>query len=143
MKKIVIPLLLVGTLAACGPDAPEQSAKFAPAAVALVPASSPVAVQPVSAVAAKSAVTDDAAVRALAQKNGCFACHTLDTNLVGPAWRKVAAKYRGQGDAEAKLVEKVARGGSGVWGKTAMPPNSPKVSEADTKTLVRYILTLQ
>jgi cytochrome c len=41
------------------------------------------------------------------------------------------------------LVAKVTKGGSGVWGAVPMPPNSPKVGDADIKTLVRYILSLK
>jgi cytochrome c len=79
----------------------------------------------------------------LAQAKKCLTCHTVDKKLVGPAWKDVAAKYRGQKDAEAKLIQKVAKGGSGVWGPTPMPPNSPQVSQSDIKTLVRFILRLK
>jgi cytochrome c len=81
--------------------------------------------------------------RELAQKSGCFACHTVEKKLVGPAWNDVAAKYHGQNDAEDKLVAKVSKGGRGVWGAMPMPPNSPKVGDADIKTLVRFILSLK
>lgn len=77
-----------------------------------------------------------------AKKNGCTACHTIDKKLVGPSYMDVAKKYKGQADAEAKLVAKVAKGGSGVWGPMPMPPNSPKVSEADIKSLVKWVLSL-
>jgi cytochrome c len=51
----------------------------------------------------------------------------------------VAARYRGQADVEAKLVEKLRRGGSGVWGAMPMPAN-PDLAEADARALVRWIL---
>ena len=89
------------------------------------------------------AVLSDAEGRKLAQKSGCFACHTIEKKLVGPAWKDIAAKYRGQKDAEAKLIIKVAKGGGGVWGATPMPPNAPRVSENDIKSLVRFILSLK
>lgn len=85
----------------------------------------------------------DAEGRKLAQRNNCFACHLIDKKLVGPAWKDVAAKYRGQPGAEAKLIDKVAKGGSGVWGGSPMPPNAPRVSEYDIKALVRFILSLK
>jgi len=66
----------------------------------------------------------------------------VDKKLVGPAWRDVAAKYRGDAGAEARLVNKVAKGGGGVWGSVPMPANS-QVSEADRTTLVRFVLNLQ
>lgn len=77
---------------------------------------------------------------ALAQKNGCMVCHGVDKKVMGPSYKDVAAKYKGQADAEAKLVDKVKKGGSGVWGPMPMPANSPRVSDADIKTLVKWVL---
>ena len=79
---------------------------------------------------------------ALAQKNACMACHQVDKKLVGPAYKEVAAKYRGDKTAEAKLVKKVKDGGSGVWGAIPMPPH-PQMSDADIKTIVHWILSLK
>jgi cytochrome c len=79
--------------------------------------------------------------RELAQKSGCFTCHSMEKKLVGPAWNDVSAKYRGQKDAETMLIAKVTKGGSGIWGSVPMPPNAPKVAEADIKTLVSFILS--
>lgn len=75
----------------------------------------------------------------LAKAKNCMACHAVANKLVGPAYKDVAAKYAGQKDAEAKLVTKVMKGGAGVWGAIPMPAN-PQVSEADAKTLVKWIL---
>jgi cytochrome c len=66
----------------------------------------------------------------------------VDKKLVGPAYKDVAAKYAGQKDAEAKLAEKVKKGGSGVWGQVPMPPNA-HVKDADIAAMVKYILTLK
>jgi cytochrome c len=76
----------------------------------------------------------------LAKKHGCFACHTIDKKLVGPSYQDVAAKYRGDKTAEAKLVDKVKKGGQGVWGQIPMPPNS-QVPDGDLKTLVKWVLS--
>lgn len=76
---------------------------------------------------------------ALAQKSNCLSCHAIDKKLVGPSYKEVAAKYKGDKGAEAKLIEKVKKGGSGVWGAIPMPPNAG-VSDADVKTLVQWIL---
>jgi cytochrome c len=78
----------------------------------------------------------------LAQKKNCFACHAVDKKVIGPAYKDVAAKYAGQPDAVAKLVQKVIKGGSGVWGAVPMPAN-PQVNEAEAKQLVQWILTLK
>ncbi|MGE0671429.1 MAG: c-type cytochrome [Methylibium sp.] len=85
---------------------------------------------------------DANAAMALAQKNGCLACHSLDGKMVGPAWKDVGKKYAGDAEAEAKLVTKVRKGGKGVWGEVPMPPNVT-VKEADVRTLVQYVLTLK
>ena len=76
----------------------------------------------------------------LATKSGCLACHAVDKKLVGPAYTEVAKKYAGDKTAEAKLIEKVKKGGSGVWGPVPMAPN-PQVSDADLKTLVKWVLS--
>ncbi len=80
---------------------------------------------------------------ALAGKSGCLACHAVDKKIVGPAYKDVAKKYAGDKGAEAKLVEKVKKGGQGVWGDIPMPPNSPMVKDADIKKLVDWILSLK
>lgn len=84
----------------------------------------------------------DASAQALAQKSGCLACHSVDKKVLGPAYKDVAAKYKGQKDAEAKLVEKVKKGGSGTWGPIPMPANSPQVKDEDIKTIVHWVLSL-
>jgi cytochrome c len=77
---------------------------------------------------------------ALAKKHNCMACHMIDKKSVGPSYQDVAKKYKGQ-NANAKLEEKVKKGGSGVWGQVPMAPN-PTVPDADIKKLVAWILSL-
>ena len=77
---------------------------------------------------------------ALAKKHNCLACHQVDKKLVGPSYKDIAKKYKGQ-DVAAKLAEKVKKGGSGVFGPIPMPPN-PAVPDADIKKLVDWILKL-
>ncbi|HET8869914.1 MAG TPA: c-type cytochrome [Aquabacterium sp.] len=78
----------------------------------------------------------------LAQKKACLGCHGIDNKIVGPAYKDVAKKYRGQKGIEAKLVEKVLKGGKGSWGEVPMPANT-QVSEAEAKQLVSWILSLK
>ena len=78
---------------------------------------------------------------AMAKKYNCTACHQVDKKVVGPAYKDVAKKYKGQAGADAKLAEKVTKGGSGVWGPVPMPPNAA-VPDADIKKLVAWILSL-
>jgi len=77
---------------------------------------------------------------ALAKKHNCLACHTVDKKMVGPAYKDIAKKYKGQ-NAAAKLQEKVKKGGQGVWGPVPMPPN-PAVPDGDIKKLVDWILKM-
>lgn len=90
---------------------------------------------------ATAAVADQ--LQDMMQKHGCSACHSEDKKIIGPAYKDVAAKYHGNAKAEAMLVEKVKKGGSGVWGAIPMPPNSPQVSDADIKQMVELILALK
>ena len=87
------------------------------------------------------AAVDAAKAKQLAQKYNCLACHAEDKKLVGPAYKEVAKKYKGDKNAEAMLIGKVKSGGSGVWGAIPMPPNN--VPDADVKTLVEWLLSLQ
>lgn len=79
---------------------------------------------------------------ALAQKGGCTACHSVDKKILGPAFKDVAAKYKGQKDAEDTLVKKVKAGGAGVWGPMPMPANTGKLSDDEFKTVVAWVLSL-
>ncbi|MGD8558589.1 MAG: c-type cytochrome [Gammaproteobacteria bacterium] len=82
----------------------------------------------------------------LAKKSGCLACHSVEKKVVGPAWKDVAAKYKGDAGAKATLVEKVKKGGKGNWtdvtGGAPMPPYSPRVSDANIEKLVDFVLSL-
>jgi cytochrome c len=78
----------------------------------------------------------------LARKQGCLDCHNVDKRVVGPAYKDVAAKYKNDAGAEARLVEKVKKGGSGNWGKVPMPPHT-HISDADLGVLVKWVLSQQ
>jgi cytochrome c551/c552 len=75
----------------------------------------------------------------LARRKACLACHGVDKRIVGPAFKEVAARYKDQDGVEARLLDKLKRGGGGVWGSMAMPPN-PDLSEQDAKALIRWVL---
>lgn len=82
-----------------------------------------------------------AADQALAQKNACMSCHQVDKKVVGPAFKDVAKKYKGDAGAAAHLVGVIKKGGKGTWGQIPMPPH-PQVSDADAKKLVDWVLSL-
>jgi cytochrome c len=92
--------------------------------------------------AGQAGAADAKAAQALAQKSGCLACHSVDKKVIGPGFKDVAAKYKGDKGAEAKLITKVKNGGSGVWGPIPMPANSPHVKDADIKTIVEWVLSM-
>jgi cytochrome c len=96
-------------------------------------------VGPVRGMDTASSKGDDANVSELARRKACLSCHTADKRVVGPAFRDVAARYKGAAGIEEKLVEKLRKGGGGAWGALPMPPN-PDLAESDARALVRWIL---
>ncbi len=73
---------------------------------------------------------------------GCSACHAVDQKRLGPSFKDVAAKYKGQADAQDKLVNKVRSGGSGVWGTAQMPAHPPeRVTDEELHTLIAWVLS--
>ena len=87
-----------------------------------------------------SAIADELAV---ATKAGCMVCHAKDKKQLGPAYQEIARKNKGQADAQARLVAKVRKGGSGVYGTVPMPPNDDKkISDADLKVVITWILKM-
>jgi cytochrome c len=94
-----------------------------------------------SAGQAQPAKTASVAPEEMPAKYGCTACHAVDHKVVGPAFKDVAAKYRGK-DVAAQLAQKVRSGGAGVWGQVPMTPN-PQVPDEDLHAIVNYILSLK
>ena len=78
----------------------------------------------------------------LAKEKNCLACHAVENKLVGPGYKEVAAKYKGDKTAEDKLAEKIMKGGNGAEGQSPLPAN-PQAAAAEAKTLVKWILSLK
>jgi cytochrome c len=76
----------------------------------------------------------------LAKQKNCLACHATDKKLVGPSYKDVAAKYKNDKDAVAKLSKKIREGGVGVWGQVPMPAN-PQVNEQEAVSLAKWVLS--
>ncbi len=74
----------------------------------------------------------------LAKTKNCMGCHALDKKVLGPAFRDVAAKYKGQKDAEARMIASITKGSTGVWGPMAMPANG--VNAAEAQSLAKWVL---
>lgn len=85
--------------------------------------------------------TTASASQELAQKAMCTGCHAVDKKMVGPAYKDVAAKYKGQASAAAALTDKVRKGSTGAWGTVPMPPTGPdKINDADLKAVIEWVL---
>jgi cytochrome c len=90
------------------------------------------------------AVDADAA-KQLAKQNNCFKCHAIDKDKDGPAYHKVAEKYKGKADAEAKLINHITSGEKakfpdGHEEEHKIVKTSPPKDEAQVKNLVQWIL---
>lgn len=82
---------------------------------------------------------DAAAAKALATKSACLACHAADKKLVGPAYKDVAAKHKGDAGAEAKVAARIKSGGTGMYGPIPMPPQ-PALKDDELKLLAAWVL---
>jgi cytochrome c len=76
----------------------------------------------------------------MAKSKNCMACHSVDKKLVGPAFKDVAAKYKADKGAAAKLSQSIQKGSTGKWGPIPMPANA--ISDADASALAKWVLTL-
>lgn len=97
----------------------------------------------VAALAPAAATSNQAEMLELAKSSGCLSCHSVEKKIVGPAWRDVAAKYRGQSDAKTNIIASITKGSTGKWGTFAMPANSPRVSDENIATLAGFVLSLE
>jgi cytochrome c len=93
----------------------------------------------VSAALVTAAALPAAADRNMARAKGCLACHDVDTRIVGPSFKEIAGKYKGEKEAPAQLVASIVKGSKGKWGAIEMPPN--KVTEDEAKKLAEFILS--
>ncbi|KMT52712.1 c-type cytochrome [Pseudomonas fildesensis] len=71
----------------------------------------------------------------------CAACHAIDSKVVGPALKDVAAKNAGVKDAATTLAGRIKNGTQGNWGPIPMPPN--QVTDDEAKVLAEWVLTLK
>ncbi|MEP7157711.1 MAG: c-type cytochrome [Betaproteobacteria bacterium] len=101
----------------------------------------PPAAPPIALAPTPSTIVDATAAQAAAEKYYCSGCHQMDAKVVGPGWKEVAAKYRADKDAPARLADKVKKGSVNTWGAIPMPPNEA-VPDADIKLIVAWVLSL-
>jgi cytochrome c len=98
------------------------------------PAAKPAAAKP----AAKAAKADPATEAAM-KKSDCFTCHSVAKKIVGPAYKDVAKKYKGDAKAVEMLTAKVKNGGSGHWGAVPMSAH-PNLKDDQIKAMVQWVL---
>src|SRR5512140_2105940 len=93
---------------------------------------------------AQAATADATAAQALARQNNCFKCHSVDQKRVGPAWKDVAAKYKSDKDAEAKMIKHLTTGPKAKFadGHEEDHPIIKSKSPEETKNLADWILSL-
>ena len=72
----------------------------------------------------------------------CAACHAVDHHVVGPAFKDVAAKYKGKKDAVATITAHIESGGSFGWKLGAMPPRGLGATDADAAVMAKFIVGL-
>jgi cytochrome c len=94
----------------------------------------------VLAVLSSNAVAASVPPEQLARDSGCLSCHSITEKVVGPAYQKVADKYKGQSDAVAELAQSVRNGSQGKWGRIPMPAHG-SMPEEDIRTLVKWVLS--
>lgn len=93
-----------------------------------------------ASVALLSAAAPTMADEAMAKAKGCTACHAIDKKLVGPAYKEVAKKYKGDPKGAETMVGSILKGSQGKYGPVPMPPN--KVTEDEAKKLAAWVLSL-
>lgn len=76
---------------------------------------------------------------AIFKSKPCVACHAVETKMMGPALKEVAAKYGANADAKDHLIKSIKGGSQGHWGPIPMPPNA--VSDEEAATLADWILS--
>jgi cytochrome c len=91
----------------------------------------------IAAIALTSGVS--MASESLANQKACLACHAAKEKKIGPSFASIAEKYAKDKAAEEKVAVSIQKGGSGKWGAIPMPAQ-PGVSEAEAKTLAKWIL---
>jgi cytochrome c551/c552 len=76
----------------------------------------------------------------LLEASDCSVCHKASEKLIGPAYNRIVAKYKGTEVNISTLANKIISGGMGNWGRIPMTPH-PDLSLSDAKKIVRYILS--
>jgi cytochrome c len=76
-------------------------------------------------------------------KAKCGSCHTIEKKVVGPAWKDVAAKYKGKKDAEKTLIANITKGGQFGWKMGSMPAKGLGANDVQIASLAKFIMTIK
>lgn len=125
MKKLLIALLVAGSLCACGGNANEKAASET---------------KPVENDLSKN--PDYTTGLELMGKSDCQTCHKVNESAIGPSFSSIAAKYPNTPATIDTLAHKIIKGGSGNWGAVPMAAHS-NISVGDATAMVKYILLLK
>ena len=94
------------------------------------------ALEPVAGIS-KTGVAID--IQGLLNNNACLGCHAIDKKMVGPAFREVASKYKGDAQAQSKLAASIQKGSVGKWCQVPMPPMT-SLNELQANALADFVL---
>ena len=85
---------------------------------------------------------DEAAAEALVKKSKCLTCHSVDKKKDGPAFKEVAARYKGKADAEQKLYTHLTTNPKvKVDGKEEAHESLKTKNDAEIKNAIAWILS--
>lgn len=129
MKKVLLVMSAASILYACGGGG-EKPAETKKEEVA---AAEPARPDPSAA--------NEKVLELIATKNCAPTCHMIDKKVIGPAYIDVSKKYESTPENIDMLVQKVIKGGSGVWGDVPMTPNN--ITPEEAKEIITYILSLK
>ncbi|WP_295128296.1 ThuA domain-containing protein [uncultured Chitinophaga sp.] len=77
----------------------------------------------------------------MVESGDCKSCHKVDEKSIGPSFKQVAEKYKGDAKASDYLADKIIKGGGGVWGETAMSAH-PTITKGEAKQIAEWVLSL-
>lgn len=131
MKKLVLMGMLASFVAVSCSKKEETSTESQPESNVMLK-------EPESSEASTVALTPEEQGKQLVESADCLTCHKIDSKLIGPPYRDVAAKYT-EADID-HLATKIIEGGKGVWGEVPMSPH-PGLSPENAKLMVRFVLS--
>jgi cytochrome c len=142
MKKVFILLCISAVISACGGGSKTGSSDSTTAANQTAKEAESSADTNANKTGTESSVAPMPEGAKLMTASDCFTCHKVDSKVIGPAYKDVAAKYPPTEANIDTLVNKVINGGKGNWGDVPMAPH-PQLKKEDVRIMIKYILSLK